>query len=40
MTPSEQYGEVLLFRVFDKVSYGLIMHSTDVTYVLDEVRTP
>ena len=38
--PSERYGMVFVFRVFDKVSYGLVMNSTRPVNVLDVVQTP
>lgn len=40
LTPSEQYADMMLFRVFDRVSYGLIMRSTDSVNIGDEVREP
>jgi hypothetical protein len=38
--PDERYGVVLLFRVFDKVAYGLVMNTTRPVNLLDFVRTP
>ncbi len=38
--PDERYGVVLLFRVFDKVAYGLVMNTTRSVNLLDFVRTP
>jgi len=38
--PDEQYGELLIFRVFDNVSYGLIMQVRDVATVGDFARSP
>jgi hypothetical protein len=38
--PAERYGMVFVFRVFDKVSYGLVMSSTRPVNVLDVVQTP
>jgi hypothetical protein len=30
----------MIFRTFDRVSYGLIMNTTDAVYTLDAVQTP
>jgi hypothetical protein len=38
--PAERYGMVFVFRVFDKVSYALVMNSTRPVNVLDVVQTP
>lgn len=38
--PDERAGTLLVFRAFDRVSYGLIMHATREIYVLDMVRNP
>ncbi|WP_369600540.1 LysM domain-containing protein [Hahella sp. SMD15-11] len=38
--PSERAGLMMLFRVFDKVSYGLILRAERPLAVLDEVRKP
>ncbi len=38
--PAERYGLIFVFRVFDKVSYALIMHSTKQVSVNDVVQTP
>lgn len=40
VTPAEQYADLMLFRVFDRVSYGLIMRSNDSVHIGDEVREP
>lgn len=38
--PDERIGLVMIFRTFDKVSYGLIMSTNDSVYTLDAVSTP
>jgi hypothetical protein len=38
--PDERVGLLMIFRTFDKVSYGLIMSTTDAVYTLDSVQTP
>ena len=38
--PAERYGMVFIFRVFEKVSYALVMNSTRPVNVLDVVQTP
>ncbi len=38
--PDERVGLLMIFRTFDRVSYGLIMSSTDAVYTLDSVHTP
>jgi len=38
--PQERSGELMVFKVFEKVSYGLIMQSTDVVSIGDELRQP
>lgn len=38
--PSERSGELMVFKVFEKVSYGLIMQSTDVVSIGDTLRQP
>lgn len=38
--PDERTGLVFVFRVFDKLSYGLVMRSSRPLYIGDIVRTP
>ena len=38
--PDERVGLMMIFRTFDRVSYGLIMQTTDAVYTLDTVQTP
>jgi hypothetical protein len=38
--PSEEYGALYVYRVFDRVSYGLIMDANDSTSIGDIVVSP
>ena len=38
--PDERYGLVFVFRVFDKVSYALVMEARIPVQMLDRARTP
>ncbi len=38
--PDERYGLAFVFRVFDKLSYALVMQTTRPVHVLDDVHTP
>ena len=38
--PDQQYGTLLMFRVFDTISYGLIMQVTDAVRVGDSAKSP
>lgn len=38
--PLEKVGYMMVFRIFDRVSYALIMRATDIIHVSDVVRSP
>ena len=38
--PNERVGLLMIFRTFDKVSYGLIMNTSDAINLQDAVHTP
>lgn len=38
--PDELAGTLMLFRVFDRISYGLVMEARQAIHVLDKVQTP
>ncbi|PCJ15925.1 MAG: peptidoglycan-binding protein [Gammaproteobacteria bacterium] len=38
--PSERAGILMVFRTFEKVSYGLVLKATSSMSILDEVRNP
>ncbi|MFQ5643642.1 MAG: hypothetical protein ACE5FQ_08075 [Thiogranum sp.] len=38
--PDEKAGILMVFRTFDKVSFGLILKATSALHVGDIVRTP
>ena len=38
--PDERIGLLMIFRTFDRISYGLIMSASDAVYTLDAVQTP
>jgi hypothetical protein len=38
--PDERIGLVMIFRTFDRVSYGLIMQASESVYTLDTVTKP
>jgi hypothetical protein len=38
--PDEEAGTVMVFKVYDRISYGLVMEATRALHVLDAVRNP
>jgi len=38
--PDERSGLLFVFRIFDKLSYALVVHSTRPVHILDTVQTP
>ncbi len=38
--PLEEAGILMIFRTFDRISFGLVMHASSPLHVLDTVRTP
>ena len=38
--PDERNGLVFVFRVFEKMSYAIVMRSTRPIYIGDVVQTP
>lgn len=38
--PDEDAGTVMIFKAYDRISYGLVMEATQVIHVLDAVRNP
>ena len=38
--PEERAGELLVFRTFESVSYGLVMNFQRPIHILDNVRNP
>ena len=38
--PDEQAGTVMLFKTYDRISYGLVMEATDAIHIHDAVRNP
>ena len=38
--PDEEAGTIMVFKVYDRIGYGLVMEATDAIHVLDMVRNP
>ncbi len=38
--PDEKAGTVMVFKSYDRISYGLVMEATDAIHILDAVRNP
>jgi hypothetical protein len=38
--PDEQAGLLMIFRTFERVSFGIIMHATQAMHINDKVRNP
>ncbi len=38
--PDEKAGTVMVFKSYDRISYGLVMEATQAIHVLDAVRNP
>ena len=38
--PDEAAGTVMIFKVYDRIGYGLVMEATSDIHVLDAVRNP
>lgn len=38
--PDEEAGTVMVFKVYDRIGYGLVMEATSDIHVLDTVRSP
>jgi hypothetical protein len=38
--PDEQAGTIMMFKVYDRIGYGLVMEATNPIRVLDTVRNP
>ncbi len=38
--PDEEAGTVMVFKTFDRISYGLVMEATQAIHVLDTIRNP
>ena len=38
--PDEEAGTVMVFKVYDRISYGLVMEATQALHTEDFVRSP
>jgi len=38
--PDEKEGTIMVFKTYDRISYGLVMEATDAIHLLDTVRNP
>lgn len=38
--PDEEAGTLMVFKVYDRIGYGLVMEATNAIHVLDAVRNP
>ena len=38
--PDEQAGTVMVFKTYDRISYGLVMEATDTIHIHDSIRNP
>ena len=38
--PDEEAGTIMIFKVYDRIGYGLVMEATSDIHVLDTVRNP
>jgi hypothetical protein len=38
--PEEEAGTIMIFKTFDRISYGLVMEATQAIHVRDAVRNP
>jgi hypothetical protein len=38
--PDEEAGTVMVFKVYDGISYGLVMEATQAIHIYDAVRNP
>ena len=38
--PDEEAGTIMVFKTFDRISYGLVMEATQAIHIHDTVRNP